>query len=263
MNSQISAIINTKNEAKTLGRCLESLKKQLYQNLDIIIIDNHSNDETLKIAREYTDKIFTKGPERSSQKNLGAKKAGGQHLFFVDADMTMGKNVISEAISLFNKNSKVKAIVVPEITQGNTYWAQVRALERSCYLNSPIEAARIFEKKAFFEVGGFDPALYAAEDWDLHQRIEKLGQIGRTKDQIIHHEENLSLLDDLKKKYYYAKNIHLYARKHPQVFKTRSGKARIKIMLENWPKLVADPVHTLGIPVLKSLEYLVYLLAKS
>lgn len=256
MKPAVSIIIPTKNEEKNIGRCLESIQL----SVEIIVVDNFSTDQTVKIAKRLGAKIFQAGPERSSQRNFGARKATGEILFFVDADMELGKKVLIEAISLFNKDSDIKSIVVPEVSVGNNFWGQVRALERSCYLGeSLIEAARIFEKKAFFQAGGFDETLIAAEDWDLNQKVAKLGKMARTKDKIIHHEENFSLLNHLKKKYYYAKNIKYYSKKHPRESKAQIGPARVKIFWKNWQKLAADPICGAGVFILKSMEYFVYL----
>lgn len=262
MNPKVSVIIPTKNEEKTIGRCLTSLKAQIYKNLEIIVVDNASEDKTVKIAKKYTQKVFQKGLERSTQRNFGAKKATGDILFFVDADMEVTRNVLAQAVKLFKKDKKLKATIIPEASCGENYWAHVRALERDCYLGEPtIEAARIFEKKAFLKAGGFDKNLIAAEDWDLNERVKKLGKIGRTDAKIIHHEGKLSLLAHLRKKYYYGQNVHLFAQKHPERFKEKKGIRRAKIFAKNWKRLIADPIHGLGVFILKSLEYFAFVLA--
>lgn len=263
MKPKVSVIIPTKNEEENIGRCLESLASQTYKNLEIIVVDNHSKDKTVKIAKKYTKKVFQKGEERSAQRNFGAEKAAGQFLFFVDADMEVERKVVEQGVRLFEKEPTTKAIIVPEVSIEENYWAHVRTLERSCYLGEPeIEAARIFEKKAFFETGGFDKNLIAAEDWDLNARVKKIGKIGRIEGKIIHHEGKLSLLSHLRKKYYYSQNIHLYAQKHPERFRSQSGTFRISLFVRNWKKLIASPIYALGVLILKSLEYFAFLAAK-
>lgn len=262
----ISVIIPTKNEEENIGRCLTSLQPSATNNqltIETIVVDNYSTDKTIVIAKKLGAKVYQIGPERSQQRNYGARKARGKYLFFIDADMTIGKKVISQAAKLLGKNPEIKAVIIPEVTVGKNYWAKVRSLERSCYLNNPlIEAARIFEIKAFFKIGGYDEKLIAAEDWDLTNRIKKLGTTDRVKAFITHHEDQFSLVDHLKKKYYYGQNVNGYARKHPQAFKQQSGWSRISLFLKNWPKLAIDPIHALGVMILKSLEYLTFLFAK-
>ncbi|MBI3485898.1 glycosyltransferase [Candidatus Daviesbacteria bacterium] len=96
-NSLVSVIIATKNEEKNIERCLKSIKKQNYiGNIEVIVVDNYSADQTIKIAKKYTRNVFLFGPERSAQRNLGAKKARGEWLLFLDADMEASANLISE-----------------------------------------------------------------------------------------------------------------------------------------------------------------------
>lgn len=263
MKPKVSVIIPTKNEEKNIDRCLKTLKKLAFGDLEIIVVDNSSTDQTVQIAQKLGARVFQIGPERSAQRNFGAQKARGNLLFFLDADMEVEKKLIPEAVSLFQKDPDLAALVVPEKSAGNDFWARTRALERNCYLGEPtIEAARIFDKRAFSKIGGFDKNLIAAEDWDLTQRVTKSGKIGRTKSKIIHHEEQLSLLAHLKKKYYYSKNIRRYAQKYPEKFKDQSGFARLLIFAKNWKILATDPMHGIGVIVLKSLEYIAFLLAK-
>ena len=279
----ISVIIPTKNEAKNIARCLNSIKSQNTSNklqinsnfqnskyqtskqfaIEVIVVDNHSTDKTTRIAKKLGAKVYSKGPERSSQRNFGAKKAKAKYIFFVDADMEIGNQVINQAIKLFKSHPKLVAITVPEIAIGTNFWGKVRALEKNCYTLEPtVEAPRVFIKSKFLKTGGFDEKLVAGEDWDLKFRISKLGSIQKTKDVITHHEDKLSLIKHLKKKYYYSKNILNYAKKHPEKFKQQSGLVRLKIFLKHWKSFVSDPIHGLGVIILKTLEYLLFLTAK-
>ena len=56
---EISVIITTRNEAKHIKECLQSIGKQTYpqERIEIIVVDNNSSDKTKEIAREYTDKV--------------------------------------------------------------------------------------------------------------------------------------------------------------------------------------------------------------
>ena len=70
----VSVIIPTKNSGKTLLQCLDSIKNQNYENIEIIVVDNYSTDNTLQIAKIYTNTVYTFSPERSSQVNYGVEK---------------------------------------------------------------------------------------------------------------------------------------------------------------------------------------------
>jgi len=49
---KISVIVPTYNSSRTIEKCLKSIKNQTYQNIEIIVIDNNSSDNTLKIAKK-------------------------------------------------------------------------------------------------------------------------------------------------------------------------------------------------------------------
>src|SRR3989344_7024755 len=161
----VSIIIPTLNEEASLEICLKSIKKQTYKNLETIVVDNFSKDRTPEIAKKYTKLVFKKGNERSAQRNFGAKKAKGKWLFFVDADMELDMNVVSEALNRAKKES-LDAIVIPEKVKGEGFWAKCLALEKDIYQNQPaLWAARFYKKWAFIKTGGFDENLIAGEDW--------------------------------------------------------------------------------------------------
>ena len=103
----VSIIITSKNESEVIERLLKSVKKQTYKRIELIVVDNNSTDKTLKIAQKYTKHIFTKGPERSTQRNFGAKKAKGDYFMFLDADMELSPRVIEECIEKITQNKKI------------------------------------------------------------------------------------------------------------------------------------------------------------
>ncbi|OGD86459.1 hypothetical protein A2Z23_00650 [Candidatus Curtissbacteria bacterium RBG_16_39_7] len=257
----LSVIIATKNEGKNIEKLMMSLKKQTYQDFEIIIVDNFSNDNTCNIASRFTKKIFQKGPERSSQRNFGLKKAISKYLLFIDADMELEKGVLKECYKKM-QNPQISGVVIDEISVGSEFLSKVKALEKKLYTGSEeVEAARFFRKKDLEKIGGYDENLIAGEDWDLSQRVKRLGRIGRISARILHHEGN-SLVSDIKKKYYYAKHLQKYALKNPQDFKKQAGIWRF-LMLVKKPKIILNqPVEFLGLLFLKSAHYLAYLVAR-
>ena len=130
--------------------------------------------------------------ERSICRNFGIEKAKGKYVLILDSDMELEKNVLSECVRLVQEGAR--AVAITEISKGIGFWARVRALERSCYLgDNVIEAARFFEKELIQSIGGYDPSIVGAEDWDVHQKILALGVNPlRTKNNIIHHEGKLT-----------------------------------------------------------------------
>ncbi len=259
----VSVVIPTKNEEKNISRCLQSLKNQDYpqERIEIIVVDNPtSTDRTKEISRQYTNKVFTYGQERSAQRNFGMlKKAKGKYLFYLDADMSLSRNVIKEAVLKAEKENLV-ALYLPEVIPGSSFWAKVRNLERSFYDGTMIDAPRFLERKAFKKVNGFDEDLFACEDWDLDKRVRKEGKIGLLARDlgavIYHHEPDFNLKNYLAKKGYYQKNFSQYFKK----WGTKETQLQFDfcyryfgIFLEKgkWKRFLSHPFLVLGIYVLR------------
>ena len=266
----VSVVITTKNEEKNIANCLKSILQQSYSSdkIEIIVVDNNSTDKTKEIARKYTGKVYNLGPERSTQRNFGAKQAKGEYYLYLDADMTLSPNVISECVDKF-ENSNLVALYIPEIVTGNTFWSKVRRFERSFYNATVIDAVRIFRLKGFITVGGFSENMIAAEDWDLTKRLRKLGGFDIIKSLLYHNESELQLASYLQKKRFYSKDIKNYIAKwgkdDPDVKKQLGFFYRfIEVFLENgkWKKLIRHPVLTFGMYFLRFLVGLSYILRK-
>ena len=57
----LSIIVPTKNNDDTIGACLESITGQMSQDMELIVVDNHSTDSTISVANRYTKNVFVFG----------------------------------------------------------------------------------------------------------------------------------------------------------------------------------------------------------
>lgn len=256
MKKLISIIITTKNEEVVLKDLLTSIFKQSYKNFEIILVDNFSTDKTVKIAEKYTKKIFTKGPERSTQRNFGVKKARGEYVLIVDADMVLTRNVLRSSLKVITSSPKLEALVIPEKSFGDGYWAKCKAFERQFYLGDKnIEAARFFKKRIFEKFGGYDTKITGPEDWDLPLRMKKAGvTIGRISEFILHNERKFSPWRSAKKKFYYALHSKEYLNRHPEMILTQGNLFFRPQFYKNLNKLLENPPVTLGFLFTRFLE---------
>lgn len=255
----VSIIIPTRNSKEFLRNCLESIKKQTYKNVEIIVVDNNSTDKTKEIAIKYTKLVFNRGPERSAQRNFGASKSKGDCLLFIDSDMELSKKVVEECV---NKVQKSTGIIIPEKSMGEGFWAKCKALERSFYIGIDwIEAARFFPKEVFSKFEGYDETQTGTEDSDFPQRIkEQFGEssILRINSFIYHHEGKLSLFDTLKKRFYYAETANIYtARKSNEEYSKKQSSIleRYKLYFSDPKRLFKNPFLGLGVLFMKTAEF--------
>ncbi len=211
----MTVVVPTKNAARTLAACLESLRAQTYP-CQIVIVDNSSTDGTQEIAERWADAVLGAGPERSAQRNLGARTHPAEFLGFIDADMVLETRVVEEAVALLRGGAG--SVIVPEHTVGTGFWVEVRAFERSFYEGSDaIEAPRFFRREVFERAGGFDEQLTGPEDWDLGRAARQLAPVARTDASIAHDEGSLGYLEACSKKAHYAIGVRRYlAKRGPQ-----------------------------------------------
>ncbi len=258
-NPLVSVIVPTKNSAQFLDVCLASIKAQRYPNIELIVVDNFSTDATQAIAKKYTNNVFEKGPERSAQRNFGTAQAQGQFVVFIDSDMHLSQGVIQSCVAAMS-NENIKGIIIPEESFGEGFWAQCKKLERSFYVGlDAVEAARFFRKVDVDAVHGYNEALISGEDWDLADRIEMRGPLARISDLIYHNEGRISLMQTLKKKYYYAQNAGQYlsyATDIPTAVKRKRGIiGRYATFFKHPLKLFRNPLLGLGVLFMKTCEF--------
>lgn len=256
MKPIVSLIITTKNSNRTLEDLFKSIKDQSYKRFEIILVDNGSVDATLETAKKYTSLLFQKGPERSSQRNFGAKKAKGDFLFFLDSDMVLTPDVIKQCVEVIRRGENCGGLVVPEKSFGEGFWSKAKILEREIHAGEDyFEAARFFPKSIFFEFQGYNKALTGPEDWDLPQRISKKYKISRIKSYILHNEGNHTLFGLAKKKYYYGLSAYKYLKSQKMsVFNKRTIYLLRPAFYKQWKKLVSSPLTAVGMFIMLLVE---------
>lgn len=96
----ISAVILTKNEAKNIRECIESLR---FCD-EVIVLDDESNDSTRELVKRLGAKVYIRKIEGdfAAQRNFGQDVAKGEWVFFVDADERVSKELASEIIQVTN-----------------------------------------------------------------------------------------------------------------------------------------------------------------
>lgn len=211
----VSILIMTKNSATTLRRCLKSVMDQTYPNIEVIVVDNFSTDDTEAIAGSFGCRFFQIGPERSSQKNMGAKKAKGKYIYIVDSDFFLEADVVRQAVVEAECRHRDAVLVHNTSDPSVSFWARVRKLERDCYEDDYLNVAVFFMRRdVFLALGGYDEKLVACEDYDLHNRLLSRGySVGRIRAREVHFGEPTSLSEIVRKHIYYGKTINVFLSK--------------------------------------------------
>ena len=184
-NPLLSVIVPTLNEEKYLEHTLKSIKNQDYRGkYEIIVVDSNSKDKTVKIARKYADKVLISSKRNSSsQRNLGAKKAKGNILAFLDADTIVDKHWVKSIFQIMSKEDIVGvtgSFYPLENIKGKYLYSLANNFQRILIkLKYPLfnGASCAFKKDVFLKIGGFDENLKMSEDHDISLRMVKYGKM--------------------------------------------------------------------------------------
>ena len=105
----ITVVINVYNGEKYIKKCLDQVSKQTYKNIEILVINDGSTDNTLNIVKKYKDKrkrvITTDNLGLSLSRNVGLDNAKGEYVYFIDVDDLVTKDIIEYLYKLCKKNN--------------------------------------------------------------------------------------------------------------------------------------------------------------
>ncbi len=264
---KLSVVITTRNEAANIANCIHAFDA-VRDEVEVIVVDNASTDDTKKIAADLGATVLDKGPERCAQRNLGWQMAKAEWVIVLDADMILPQETIKEMLGiagrgqdlgrktddgrpdLASKVSSPLAYWIPEIRTGSGIRVKARNFERSFYDGTCIDALRLFHKSILEKTGGYDESLIAGgEDWELDIRILETGaKCAILKNHLVHNEKQLTLKRMLEKKAYYSKSMTAYQAKwrgHPALKKQFGLVYRffgVFVERGKWKRLLRHPV---------------------
>lgn len=109
---KVSIIIPMYNSEKYLHQCINSVINQTYKNIEIIVVDDHSTDDSIKIINKIKDKrikliSIRKNKGVANARNTGIKKATGDYICFLDSDDYWYKDKIEKQINYIEKNDYI------------------------------------------------------------------------------------------------------------------------------------------------------------
>jgi glycosyltransferase involved in cell wall biosynthesis len=211
MNPLVSVIIPTKNSGRTLAACLASIRDQSYNNIELIVVDNNSTDETKAIARKFTDKVFNAGPERSAQVNFGVGCARGEFVYKVDSDFILDGQVVEQCVARAGEG--FEAVVVHNSPDVRVSWiSKIRKFEVDMYkYDLAYSSARFVRKEVYEKIGGFTEKITAGEDYDFQNKLNRGGyRTGFIAAEALHLGEPKKLWPHLLKYYWYGKDFVNY-----------------------------------------------------
>jgi cellulose synthase/poly-beta-1,6-N-acetylglucosamine synthase-like glycosyltransferase len=267
---RVSVVLAARNEEPTLGAAIHSLLDQDYPNLEIIVVDDSSDDRTYEIANRFARRglirlirnTANRGRSgRPSASNLGMRLANGEFIVSVDADCTFDRNLIRHLIAPFS-DPRVGLVAGNVVVRNQTtnLLTRLQTLEYAvsidmrkrwtdlfgCTLQAS-GALGAFRRSALIDVGGWDPDL--AEDGDVSLRIIKAGWKVRFSPKAVALTEVPETLSQLMKQRnrWDRGTLRTYFVKHGRLLKPST--AGWAYAIEMWSQLAFFLIATLAYPL--------------
>ncbi len=198
----ISIVIPTYNSSRFMPNLLDSIFKQALDDMEVIIVDDCSKDDTVEIAKKYPVKVIKMekngGPARA--RNRGVREAKGDIIFFLDSDVIVLDGTVREVKNYFENNPASNCVIgvcateplnkgfVPTYMAMFEYIHLVSAGEGKVSVFAPRCGA--IKKELFQRVGGYDESYKGAdvEDFELARRIIREDNIFLNPKMLVRHQ---------------------------------------------------------------------------
>ena len=186
MPSEVTIVIPAKNEAKLIPRLLTSLTNQDYSKMSstrVLVADANSTDGTPEIVLGFRDRLnvsVIRGGMPSVGRNFGAAQADTPYVLFLDADIELADpSLVRRCVEL--AEAKELHCVTTNILCAEGSWLDKAFymgndfFQYLSYLHRPFATGMfmLFERKKFWELGGFHEQILFAEDYRLSQQVER------------------------------------------------------------------------------------------
>lgn len=226
---KVSIIMPTYNRANTISRAIKSIINQTYDDLELIIVDDGSVDNTKEVISEFDDKrikyIYQKNSGACSARNAGIKISKGKYIAFLDSDDEWNINKLEKQIKFIEeKNAKVVFCNYFYEKAGKIQVA-INKLKKDYLINLDLldknyitTGALFIEKELIIKKGMFDEDMPRYQDWELVLRLSNDNKIYFQNECLLtlhYQKESISSSTSLSKKIIalekiYSKNSKLY-----------------------------------------------------
>lgn len=212
----VSIIIPVKNGERTLTVCLNAIRRSHYKHCEVIVVDDHSTDKSVEIARNFNAIVLqpTDGKGANHARNTGARKAKGDILVFIDSDVVITRETILGIVETLEEQY-IDAVVGVYTSRHRheTFVSQYKNLwVRYSYIKSPPSIDWLFgavsgiKRAAFEKIGGFNVELLARHGHDDIELGKRFAQARLTivlnMDVEVEHLKNYTLLSFVKNEYH-------------------------------------------------------------
>ena len=242
---KVSVIIPAFNSSSTISSCIESVLKQGFKDFEIIVVNDGSTDETEKIVKKFSGVRLLSQENRgpAAARNLGASKAKGEIVAFIDADCIASEDWLDEVVKTFedkevagvqgsykcNQKELIARFIQVEIE--NRYKKMLKASKLD-WIGSYSAA---YMREVFLREAGYDEKFRKAsgEDPELSFKLSKKGyKLVFNQNAVVYHSHPTALWKYLKSKFQHAFwRVRLYSKHREKIVQDSYTPQVIKLQI--------------------------------
>jgi glycosyltransferase involved in cell wall biosynthesis len=188
MEKRISIVIPNFNRAETIGKCLEAALNSDYGNFEVIVVDDHSGDNSVEVISRFPCRLIQLAQRSgtSTARNTGARNSTGEIIFFTDSDCLLQRDTLSTVNDVFSEihPGTVVGGTYTRIPYDKTFYSTFQSVFAHYFETKNAEApdyiaahAMIMTADVFEKSGGFpETFLPIIEDVELSHRLRASGR---------------------------------------------------------------------------------------
>ena len=201
---KVSVIIPTYNNARFLAEGIDSVLNQTYKDIEVIVVDDGSTDETSDIARQYGDKVKYIRQENKGHaiaRNVGLKASTGEYCAFLDADDVWYPEKTELQVRILDQEPQVGIVHCDQVNIDSKGVSLGKFVRNKRYLDGEIfkylllrkghigTSTALFRRKCFEQLGMLDETMreYGSEDREFWLRISKNYLIRYMEDALVNY----------------------------------------------------------------------------
>lgn len=229
-NPLVSVVIPCYNDKNYIQETIQSIERQTFQNFEVIIIDDGSDDATKQVLQglinDRTKVISQKNSGPSSARNRGFNVADGNYILTIDADDIVEEIFLEKAVAILNENAGVGAVsshcrvFIKNHEIISEHKPRGGILKDFLFDNNSVSFALI-RKEAWRDVGGYDEAMLTGfEDWDFWISTTKKGwEVYMIPELLFNYRiKDKNSVDKNAKLNYRESNLNYIYKKHQDVY---------------------------------------------
>lgn len=221
----VSVVVPNYNYAESLDLCLRSILDQTYPNIEILMVDDCSTDQSVVVAEALGVTVVSTGTNGGcgTARNVGAARTRGELICYVDSDLALAPDAVANAVRILADDPGLGAVCGiqdPEPLLHDTPVARYRGVQYHYWSISSegdisflFPAVCVIRRAVFDEIGPFNPALRQTEEVDWGYRLTRRHRMLLTSRIHGRHDHDHELRGLLRKLFHRGRlRIPLYAR---------------------------------------------------